>query len=116
MFDAVLLFGPLYHLTTEEEINKCLNEVSRVLKKNGKLIAIYIPWISGLTGIMERGFYAPIHVNSETLLNTYKEGVFNNISDNGFQEGAFIKTVKMNNYFEYYVLPDYCLEAGEYGR
>ncbi len=100
MFDVVLLFGPLYHLTTEKEINKCLSNVHRVLKKKGKIFAIYIPWISGLAGIMERAFYAPNHVDPEALTKTYNEGVFNNLSDKGFQEGAYIKTDKMNNLFE----------------
>jgi ubiquinone/menaquinone biosynthesis C-methylase UbiE len=99
-FDAVLLFGPLYHLTKEKEISRCLEEVSRVLKKQGKLIAIYIPWISGLTGIMERAFYAPKHVNSDSLVKTYKEGIFNNQSEYGFQEGSYIKTEKMLSFFD----------------
>lgn len=95
MFDAVLLFGPLYHLTSASEIKTCLSEVSRVLKKNGKLFAIYIPWISGLTSVLDRSFYAPRQVNADILLKTYADGIFNNKINEGFQEGCYIKTNKI---------------------
>lgn len=50
-FDVVLNMGPFYHLTTQEQRDKCLSESLRVLKKNGILIVAYIP-----------GFYAFQHV------------------------------------------------------
>lgn len=42
-FDVVLNMGPLYHLTEEQDREKCLNECSRVLKKGGLLVTAYIP-------------------------------------------------------------------------
>ncbi len=42
-FDVVLNMGPLYHLITEEQRKKCLDECIRVLKKDGILITAYIP-------------------------------------------------------------------------
>lgn len=98
-FDAVLLFGPLYHLTSEKETQKCLTETKRVLKENGILFAIFIPWITGLTGIVERAFFAPDHVNPDSLLKTYEEGIFNNQSEYGFQEGAYIKSSRIEELF-----------------
>lgn len=42
-FDVVLNMGPFYHLTAEEQRNKCLHECLRVLKKDGILVTAYIP-------------------------------------------------------------------------
>ncbi len=41
-FDAVLLFGPLYHLEREEDRIQVLSEAKRVMKADGKLFAAYI--------------------------------------------------------------------------
>ena len=40
-FDAVLLFGPLYHLYTKEDKLTVLGEAKRVLKKGGHIFAAY---------------------------------------------------------------------------
>ena len=40
-FDIVLVFGPMYHLITEEEKIKCLKEVERVTKSNGIILISY---------------------------------------------------------------------------
>ncbi len=42
-FDIVLVLGPLYHLYTEEEINKCIIEARRVCKKDGVMMFAYLP-------------------------------------------------------------------------
>ena len=41
-FDAVFLFGPLYHLHREEDRQKCIREAKRVCKKDGKLFFAFI--------------------------------------------------------------------------
>ena len=41
-FDAVLLFGPLYHLHSEADRQKCIAEASRVCKPDGKLFFAFI--------------------------------------------------------------------------
>ena len=41
-FDVILIFGPMYHLITDEEKIKCLNEAKRVLKPNGTILISYI--------------------------------------------------------------------------
>ena len=43
IFDIVIVLGPLYHLYTEEEINKCINEAKRVCKNNGIMMFAYLP-------------------------------------------------------------------------
>jgi len=42
-FDIVLNMGPFYHLTTEEQREKCMSESLRVLKKGGLIVTAYIP-------------------------------------------------------------------------
>lgn len=41
-FDAVLLFGPLYHLHAEKDRLKCIEEAKRVCKPDGKLFFAFI--------------------------------------------------------------------------
>ncbi len=40
-FDMTLLFGPLYHLTSDEDKLKALNEAGRVTKTGGLILAAY---------------------------------------------------------------------------
>lgn len=49
--DAVLLFGPLYHLTDAEDRLKAIDEARRVLRAGGVLLAVAISrFASALTG------------------------------------------------------------------
>ena len=41
-FDITLVLGPLYHLYTEDDAKKAIDEALRVTKKNGKIIIAYI--------------------------------------------------------------------------
>lgn len=51
--DAVLLFGPLYHLTEREDRLKAIREAHRVLRKGGVLLAVAISrFASALDGIL----------------------------------------------------------------
>jgi ubiquinone/menaquinone biosynthesis C-methylase UbiE len=50
--DAVLLFGPLYHLTTPADRGRALAEAARVLTPGGRLFAAAISrWASALDGL-----------------------------------------------------------------
>lgn len=53
--DAVLLFGPLYHLTKREDRLAALNEASRVTRKGGRIFASVISRFASLMdGIFRR--------------------------------------------------------------
>ena len=41
-FDVTLILGPLYHLYTEDDAKKAIDEAIRVTKKGGKIIIAYI--------------------------------------------------------------------------
>ena len=41
-FDVVLLFGPLYHLSDEDDRSLCLQESLRVMKQHGTIFVAYI--------------------------------------------------------------------------
>jgi len=54
--DAVLLHGPLYHLTEREERLRVLSEARRVLRPGGLLLAFAITRYAGLIYGLRRGF------------------------------------------------------------
>lgn len=69
-FDAVLLFGPLYHLHDMDDRKKCIAEAKRVCKADGKL---FIAFISNdmvfLTEFVERPDY---FINGDYNKETFK--------------------------------------------
>ena len=99
-FDAVLLFGPLYHLTNEKERIACVKEVNRVLKPNGMAFASFIPYLSGAVGVALRMFYFPDQVKIETLKKVFDIGIFNNNADRGFQEGYYPTSCEITAMFD----------------
>jgi ubiquinone/menaquinone biosynthesis C-methylase UbiE len=99
-FDAVLLFGPLYHLTSKSERKSCIKEVYRVLKPNGLVFAAFIPYLSGAVGVASRMFYFPDQVSVDTLNRVFDIGVFNNNADKGFQEGYYPSSTALVSLFK----------------
>lgn len=99
-FDSVLLLGPLYHLTENEELEHVIKNIYSVLKPNGKIIASYIPYYCGLAGIIERSGFAPRQVNSITLNEVFESGIFHNNENSGFQEGNYLKTENLCSIME----------------
>lgn len=70
-FDIVLLFGPMYHLISNEDKLKTLSEAKRILKNNG---LIFISYYMNEYAIITHGF----------IENTIKEDIKNNLIDNTF--------------------------------
>ncbi|EKD55696.1 MAG: hypothetical protein ACD_59C00069G0001 [uncultured bacterium] len=72
-FDYALLLGPLYHLNSEEERIKTVENALRVLKKNGKLfvafISAYAPIIDAL-----KNYPCAIKGKSGKFLNYLSDG------------------------------------------
>lgn len=99
-FDAVLLFGPLYHLLDKSEREQCIKEVNRVLKPNGKVFASFIPYLSGSIAIIDRFFRHTEQVNIDNLRETFNSGKFNNLDNSGFQEGYYPTSEEIEELFE----------------
>lgn len=98
-FDVVLLFGPLYHLLENDERQKCVAEINRVLKPQGKVFASFIPYLSGSIALVSRFCWSPEQVSLETLKEAFNSGKFNNLSDHGFQEGYYPKSEEIEKLF-----------------
>jgi S-adenosylmethionine-dependent methyltransferase len=57
-FDAVLLLGPLYHLTTTQNRQKAVREALRVLRPSGTLFAAFITLYAGFRDAIAKGYLA----------------------------------------------------------
>ncbi|MDE6260795.1 MAG: class I SAM-dependent methyltransferase [Oscillospiraceae bacterium] len=69
-FDAVLLFGPLYHLHKEEDKLRCIAEAKRVCKPSGK---IFFAFISNDMVILTEFSYRPsFFVDGDYDKDTFK--------------------------------------------
>ena len=58
-FDAVLLMGPLYHLTKRDDRVSALREAQRVLRPGGRLLAVAISRFASLFDALTRGRREP---------------------------------------------------------
>jgi ubiquinone/menaquinone biosynthesis C-methylase UbiE len=87
-FDVVLCLGPLYHLKTQLERDKCINECLRVLKKDGILAIAYINKLFITTTLIKD--------DNSSCLN---EKFLNKIIDNGTVENYKDDTFLKNSYF-----------------
>ena len=69
-FDAVLVFGPLYHLHKEEDCQKCIREAKRVLKKDGTLFFAFIT--NDFVILTELSYRPDYFVNGDYDKETFK--------------------------------------------
>ena len=64
-FDLTLLFGPMYHLKSEEERIKALNEAKRVTKPGGYILVAYV---------MNEYAFLTYGIKEQHVLENIKEG------------------------------------------
>jgi ubiquinone/menaquinone biosynthesis C-methylase UbiE len=87
-FDASLMLGPLYHLQTEEDRIKAVNELRRVTKKEGIVFVAFMSRIRHLiTSLLFPEAWKPNHT-IEGITEFLKTGVYNH-SDEGRFTGAY---------------------------
>ncbi len=98
-FDAVILFGPLYHLLEEGERRSCVAEIFRVLRPGGLVFANFIPYLSGLAGAISRAMHFPDQADAETLSGVFVAGEFKNNAKRGFQEGYYPRATEVDALF-----------------
>jgi len=81
LFDLVLLFGPLYHLTEQKQRIKALSEAKRVLKPGGILLCAVISRFASLFD----GFQRDLVIDNQffkLLKDDLKTGIHLNETDN----------------------------------
>ncbi len=99
-FDSVILFGPLYHLLEKSEREQCASEVNRVLKKDGLVFASFIPYLSGISALVDRAIYRPEQCDNGSLVESINTNKFHNNSEVGFQEGYYPESKEIVELFE----------------
>jgi S-adenosylmethionine-dependent methyltransferase len=99
-FDAVLAFGPFYHLVGQDERARAAREIARVLRPAGLAFVAFIPRTSGLAGLIERAARHPEQVSPQALRIAAETGVFRNTSQAGFQEGYYPLPGEIERLFE----------------
>jgi ubiquinone/menaquinone biosynthesis C-methylase UbiE len=99
-FDAVLAFGPYYHLVNETERVRSTSEISRVLKRGGYVFAAFVPRLGGVAGLISRASARPNQVTADTFRQTVDTGIFQNADTQGFQEGYYPHPAEMRELFE----------------
>lgn len=79
--DAVLYFGPLYHLTEARERAMALKEAGRVLRPGGVLLAVYISRFASLIDALLKGWLADDSFHS-IILEDLTQGQHRNPTGN----------------------------------
>lgn len=83
--DAVLLFGPLYHLTDKQDRHRALTEAFRVLKPSGTLLAIGISRFASTLDGLRAGYL--------------KDPQFRQIADRDLKDGQHRNQTGKPEYF-----------------
>jgi ubiquinone/menaquinone biosynthesis C-methylase UbiE len=88
-FDAVVAFGPFYHLVADAERRRAAAEIRRVLVPHGPAFIAFIPRLSGLIALIDRAANQPAQVPDAVLRAAADTGTFSNPTASGFQEGYY---------------------------
>ena len=98
-FDAVVAFGPFYHLAEEADRQAAAREIARVLVNAGRVFVAFMPRFAGVSGLFERCADFPGQVTAHNLQECFTEGTFHNAHAEGFQEGFFATVPYMRKLF-----------------
>jgi SAM-dependent methyltransferase len=88
-FDAVVAFGPFYHLIAREDRQKAAGEIARVVRPGGFVFVAFVPPFFHLSHLIARAVSNPEQVGKENFIEALEKGVFINRHDTGFQEAYF---------------------------
>jgi ubiquinone/menaquinone biosynthesis C-methylase UbiE len=69
-YDCVLCLGPIYHLTTDEDRFKCIDECLRVLKPGGVIAISYINRFAHFVDMIKRNKDDINDIGLQNILNT----------------------------------------------
>jgi len=99
-FDAVVAFGPFYHLVTPESREQAAEEIRRVSRTGGLTFVAFVPRLAGLRGLLVRAGWDPDQVTPDVLARVRSDGVFENATDRGFQQGYYPDPDEFRAFFE----------------
>ena len=88
-FDAVVAFGPFYHLVSQDERMAAALEIKRILRPEAQAFIDFVPRIGGVIGLVERAAVSPEQVPAAILRECSETGVFRNETESGYQEGYY---------------------------
>lgn len=111
-FDIVLNFGPLYHLTQEEERVQAVEEAVRVLKPGG---VIAVAFISAYSPIFDTLKHSPAAIQDlRPRLKSYlSEGVYIRGKDGGFVDAYFMRPERIETFMSPFGLEPLSLFGAE---
>lgn len=97
-FDAVLCFGPLYHLTSAKDQKKVLREMIRVAKPNAKIFIAAISYYGVLRTVL---ITYPNELVLKSHKRVFKEGVLKKKRPGkGFPDAKFFKPEELKEFAE----------------
>lgn len=99
-FDASLMLGPLYHLQSEEDRIKAVQELKRVTKKGGLVFVAIRPRIRKiLTALMQPTVWKPLD-SIARIIEFNESGVFNHEEKGRFTGAYFFNIEDIKPFFE----------------
>lgn len=98
-FDAVVAFGPFYHLVEDAARREAAGEIARVLRPGAKAFVQFLPPLSGFVRLLDRASDSPAKVSPEVLRAARREQRYRNPTDRGFQEGNYSRPEQMESLF-----------------
>lgn len=98
-FDAVVAFGPFYHITDDDRRRRAASELVRVMRPEAVAFVQFIPPMSGLVRLLQRATELPRALTAESLEQAREELQYENPSDVGFQQAAYVTTDQLESLF-----------------
>ncbi|MFP4596712.1 MAG: class I SAM-dependent methyltransferase [Persicimonas sp.] len=98
-FDAVVAFGPFYHLIDAESRRLAAAELARVLRPSGRAFVQFLPPKSGLVRVLDRAAEHPEQVDRAILERARHAHIFQNLAGGGFQEGYYAEPADIERLF-----------------
>jgi S-adenosylmethionine-dependent methyltransferase len=94
-FDAVVSFGPLYHVGSYEELVAMARAHVALTRPGGAVIGSFLPRASGVAGLIARAASTPDQVPPGALRAAWDTGRFANTSTRGFCETWFAEPAQI---------------------
>jgi S-adenosylmethionine-dependent methyltransferase len=101
-FDAILLMGPLYHLTDLADREKVLRDTMALLKPGGVLISSFISAYAPIVEILK---HSPVEIKEADQVLKYLENGKNS-EEEGFTAAYFIKPLEAKNFMNRFNLKE----------